>query len=296
MLIILSIISLAMILSSCGEGTVDVTEAKYEPKIVMDGYIYPSRKVENIKLTRNFPLNQAIEASQIVLSNADVYLTDLSGGVSYKLSYNPEKFSYEYLGNDLIIKEGKTYKLSVKAVVDGKSLEASSTTTVPLSGLMIKEKYLAPMKYRERDADGKIKNFQINFVPSENCDFYAVSIVPQQADLNSFIYDNAYFKPDSSNIRDNFDNYKYQFRWIQNVNPKAPGTDYRIEWFDLWFYGQYKVIVYAADKNFADYVVTNKSVQEMDGNFHEPKLHIDGQGIGVFGSAIADTVYLKIER
>ncbi len=32
----------------------------------------------------------------------------------------------------------------------------------------------------------------------------------------------------------------------------------------------------------------------MDGNFHEAKFNIDGDGIGVFGSVIADTVYVDV--
>lgn len=287
----------AIYLCSCGEGNVDITQAKYEPKIVIDGYIYPGRKVDDIKITRNFPLNSTIDAAQVVLSSADVTLTELSSdGKSYKLTYDPQRLSFFYNGSDLTVKPGVSYKLDVKATVEGKLLQASSTTTVPLNGFQVEQKYLTPMYYREKDASGVLKNFTIRFRPSSNTDFYAISIVPQHADLSSFIYNNAYFKPDSSDIKDDFDNYKYQSRWIQNVNANAPGIEYKIEWFDTWFYGEYKAIVYAADKNFADFIVTNGSVQEMDGNFHEPKQHVQGDGIGIFGSAIADTVYFSIKK
>ena len=37
-------------------------------------------------------------------------------------------------------------------------------------------------------------------------------------------------------------------------------------------------------------------VQEIDGNFHEPVFHIDGDGIGVFGSAVTDTVYFSVTQ
>ena len=32
----------------------------------------------------------------------------------------------------------------------------------------------------------------------------------------------------------------------------------------------------------------------MDGNFHEPKLHIEGDGIGVFATAVTDTTYFLV--
>ena len=41
---------------------------------------------------------------------------------------------------------------------------------------------------------------------------------------------------------------------------------------------------------------TYKNVQEFDGNFHEPRINIQGDGIGIFGSAIADTVFLKVKK
>ena len=70
----------------------------------------------------------------------------------------------------------------------------------------------------------------------------------------------------------------------------------KIFWFDLWFYGSYEVIVYAADKNFIDFLRTFDEVQADDGNFNEPAFNIEGDGIGVFGSAIADTVRIVVLR
>ena len=69
-----------------------------------------------------------------------------------------------------------------------------------------------------------------------------------------------------------------------------------LDWINIWFYGNYRIIVYACDENFRLYVLTYKNVQEFDGNFHEPRINIDGDGIGIFGSAIADTVYLKVKK
>ncbi|MEI7811141.1 MAG: DUF4249 family protein [Ignavibacteria bacterium] len=290
------VILASFILSSCGEGTVDVAQSKYEQKIVIYGYIYPGRMVENIKLTRNFPLNTSIDITQIDLSGANAVITDIEAAKSYKLQFNPGKVSFEYPGADLIITAGKSYRIDVTADIDGKTLSASSTTRVPLEGFKIYEKNLPPMRYRELDSSGTVKNFTVNFKPSLNTDFYAVSIVPWQADRSTFIFDNAYLKLDSNKTPDNLDGYKYRARFLMNINSQAPKTEFKVEWIDTWFYGNYKLIIYVADKNFADFVVTNQSVQEPDGNFHEPKIHIEGDGIGVFGSAISDTAYFQILR
>jgi hypothetical protein len=55
-------------------------------------------------------------------------------------------------------------------------------------------------------------------------------------------------------------------------------------------------VVYAFDKNYKDFLITHDQVQEIDGNFHEPEFHFEGDGIGVFGSAIADTVQITVLR
>ena len=68
----------------------------------------------------------------------------------------------------------------------------------------------------------------------------------------------------------------------------------QVSGFDTWFYANYRVIVYGGDKNFKDYFITAGRVQQFDGNFIEPEFHLTGDGIGVFGSAVRDTVTFSI--
>lgn len=295
-LIFFSIILMGILLSSCGESAVDVSEAKYEPKIVIDAYIYPMSPVNNIKLTRNFPLNTNIDITQAVLDKAGVTITDLQTGSVYRLEYDPQNLTYYYSRGDLVIGYGKSYRLDVSAEIDGKKLTASSTTTVPQKGLDVQNRFLGSMKYREKDAAGNVKNFIINFKPSEGCSFYGIAITPRDPSVRSFIFDNAFFKPDTEDVIKDFTQYSRQYRWIQNVNSAAPVVDYKIEWFDTWFYDTYVVKIYAGDRNFFDFLSTHNMVQEPDGNFHEPRMHIEGDGIGVFASAVVDSVLFSVNR
>jgi hypothetical protein len=82
---------------------------------------------------------------------------------------------------------------------------------------------------------------------------------------------------------------------VQNVNSKADNINVEIEWINIWFYSKYRVIVYAGDQNFRNFSTTNQELQEMDGNFHAPIVDIKGDGIGVFASAIADTLTFTIK-
>jgi len=287
---------LIMIFSACGESVVEIGPSTYIPKIVVEGYLSPGKKVENIRITRNFPLNVHGNPLSLILFSADVRLVDLQSNMEYKLTFNPEKISFEYNGNDLEIGYGKSYRLNVSASFEGQTLSTSAVTITPNKGFEIlkEESKLGEMKYREKDNSGNVKNFRLVFTPSTGSNFYAVSIVALDADLSTFIYDNAYFEVKEENLRDYFDNYKYEFKWLQNVNSNVDKIQYDIEWLDTWFYGNYRTVVYAGDENYRLFTITYNRVQEFDGNFHEPRMNLEGDGIGVFGSFIADTVYFKI--
>jgi len=292
-LILLALISLAVI--GCGEGSVDINEAKYEPKIVMQGFIYPDKKVEGIQITRNFPLNQNVDVTTLFLYNANVTLTNLSTNEIDTLKFNFKNFSFEDDDNNFQITEGLEYKLNVSAVIEGKLLQASSITKVPYKGLKIDENFLGDMKYREKDAGGNVKSFNISFTPSPQGEFYAFSIIPLDSTIEDYIVDNAYTDAHhKDDYKKELDKYRKQMAWMQNVNSNAEKLNFPIEWFYIWFYGRYRVIIYAADINYKDFLLTYNQVQEFDGNFHEPKFHIEGDGIGVFASAVVDTTYFEI--
>ncbi len=281
---------------SCGESVVEIGQNTYSPKIVIDGFIFPGNKVENIRITRNIPLNTKLEPEQVVLFTADVKIKDLQTGNIYQLFFNQNTFAFEYNGNDLIIDYDKFYKLSVSAYVDGKLLQASSVTKTPAKGFKIidSESYIDTIQYLEKDESGNDKQLFVKFSPSLGTQYYAISIIALEASIENFIYDNPYFEIEEKDLEKELDRYKYQFKWLQNVNSTSSSIEYKIEWLDTWFYRNYRMIIYAADENYRLFAQTHKNVQEFDGNFHEPRMNIDGDGIGLFGSAITDTVYFKI--
>ena len=291
------ILFLTLILfSSCGEGIVNIGEDKYQPKIVVEGYLSPNNPIENIKISRNYPINSSISYDDVYLSDADVIITDLQTNKSYNLIYDPITKAYKYIGNDLVIGYSKSYMLKVKAVIDGNNLYTKCITTTPDIGFKIHKELsiLGEMKYREKDINENLKYFNIVFDPSPGTDFYIIATVAQDASVESFIYDNPYFEIKKDNVIKNFERYQYESKWIQNINTGVKKQSKNIDWIDTWFYGNYRTIMYAGDKNLKDYYITINQLQEMDGNYHEPKMYFDGDGIGIFGSFIADTVYFKI--
>jgi hypothetical protein len=280
----------------CGDIAVDIGQNTYNPKIVIEGYLFPGNKVSDIRITRNIPLNTYINPKDLILSDANVKIVDLQNNKEYFLKYNPTKLSFEYDGNDLRIDYNFSYKLVVNAVIDSKLLTASSVTKVPAKGfrLLKEDSILDSLKYRGTNSQGDIKNFKFTFTPSPGTSFYGFSFVALNADTSSFIFNNAYINVTLKDLGERFDNFKFRARWLQNVNSYSDKISLKLEWLDIWFYGRYRAIIYAGDENFRLFFLTFKTVQEFDGNFHEPRINIQGDGIGVFGSAIADTVYFKV--
>jgi hypothetical protein len=289
---------LPVIFIACGESVLDLGDNTYEPKIVIDGYIMPNQRVKNIRISRNFPLNKNIDIMDFPLSDADVFVTDLQSNISYPLRFNIGQLGFEYRGKELQISYGNSYQLSVTANIDGKKLQATSSTTVPSNGFAIDKETssLTPMTYREKDPSGNIKNFSVTFEHSSSTDFYALSIIALEASPNNFI-DDAPGHIEKDDLDDDLINIlKYEAQWAQTSFDPNGKTKIEILWFSTWFYGEYRAILYAGDNNFKQYFLTHNDVQDIDGNLYEPNFFINGDGIGVFGSAIADTVYFTVLR
>lgn len=287
-----------LMITGCGEVSVNIDENNYKPKIVMDGYISPGQPVSGIILTRNYGLNMEIDLNDYLLTDADVTLTDIATGNSTQLEMMFQPLGYADASGTFTVEAGKSYRLDVAAEIDGKFLTASSVTTVPQTGFSVDDaqSQTGSFKYHIKDEEGNIIKPLIIFDQSPTTDSYVTSIVATDASLDNFIEDNAFGFPIDQLEEEEQLILELAHQWGWNQTQLGDGLKGQIEisWFAMWFYGNYQCIIYAADKNFTDYILTHRDVMEMDGNLLEPKFHIDGDGIGVFGSFIADTVYFEV--
>jgi hypothetical protein len=177
-------------------------------------------------------------------------------------------------------------------VIDDKQLHASTITTVPALGFEIVSINHTSLEYRERNSDGSLQNFEVQINRSFGATFYTAAIEALNPSLESFIYDNPFEdkKPEDVNLVDDALTYA-----VIHHAPEVSGmSQMTLGWEVFNFYDQYRVIIYAADDNYKDYLITHNDVMEMNGNFHEAKFNIEGDGIGVFGSIITDTVYVEV--
>jgi len=283
-----------IILAACENPEFEFDSSNYQPKLVIEAYLVPGQSPTDIKVTRNFPLAQSISLEDVILSDAIVRITRNSDQQHINLVYNAEKGNYEYPGSDFTIGYDEDYQLYVEAAIDGKTLSAKSTTHTPKPGFKIlpESSQLAQTSYTGSE------NFMLAFSPSPGTDFYVASLTALDASVESFIYspENRYETlelEDSSTVREELNFRKYNSSAWLNV-PDSVSQIHELEWYLFDFYGRYKIILYAMDKNAKDFYLTHKEVQEMDGNFVEPRMAIDGEGIGVFGSVLADTVEVVV--
>lgn len=299
--IVLCLVLLCLGLAACGKPDVKITNSSYEPRIVVEGLLVPGQPVSGIRITRNFPVDFNLNSQSVVLDAAQVTLRDVDNDMVFPLTFHGgtdlHSIYYEYTGNDLTIVPGGTYTLEVSATVDERSLSTRATTTVPQAGFRIIDISHDSTSYRPRGDDGEFIDVKVRLERSPGTTFYLLTTVPLTPSVDSFIYDNAFTddKPGDLSPGDISD-FSYNYEWIQNTPPTAGISIMDVFWWDLWFYGEHRITIFAADDNYRSFLQTFDDVEEEDGNFHEPVFALEGDGIGYFGSALVDSVNLTITR
>ena len=142
---LLSISIILIVFTKCGDPDVNITTSQYEPKIAVEGYLFCGETIKDIRLTRNFEIGKHQDLDKLYLTPAENNLVATINGIP--LIFDPS--SETYYNDQMTIDYGKTYKIEISAVIDGKQLTASSTTTTPQKGFYVLNHDLGTAKYRE---------------------------------------------------------------------------------------------------------------------------------------------------
>lgn len=291
------VVLIAVLLFGCGEGMVDINTKNYEPRIVIYGFIQPGNNVKNISITRNFPLNQKINADSLYLKDADVVITDLSINKSYKLDFDADTKKFQRL--DMIIMKGRSYKLSISAVIDGVTVEASAVTNTPKEAVEIdtSRSRLESFHVFDKYENGEYKYFEVcwKFDPEASCYIFSKESIKMTDSNRIWGMNNEAYEQ----MRAKYGNF---FTWrrgntVEILYAKDRSGEYYshiIEAILFAYHGAQRFIVTTGDKNFYDYINLPREVVDVDGNHFEPKYHVSGQAIGVFGSIVSDTVEVML--
>lgn len=288
--------------AGCGEGRFALSNDTYEPKIVIQGFMRPGPGVEQVYIWRNFRPDGYMRSMRLIPSDTQAHLIDQESGTEYELRYHEGQtlrdYYFEYPGEDLVIEPGKTYRLDVTATIEGQALHAWGTTTVPRAGFRIAGVSHQRLPYRPLDGEGNPVNFVLTIDRSPDSRLYLATMrpAPGVADTANFVYDNPFVDRDPEEVLDDLPDFSYTSNWIQNAPLEVGQSTIEMFWLYFWFYGHHDITVYATDVNYATFLQTYGEVQEPDGNFHEPSFSIEGDGIGVFGSVVADSIRIEVLR
>jgi hypothetical protein len=287
---------LVIILLSCGEPTVDLNSNLYKPLIVVDSYLIVGQKVENIFIKRNFNI-ASVNADNRYIDNATVSITDLSNNQKSTLIYQTAQKSYSDQTNTLgLVKEKTAYRIDVEATIDGKTLSTSSTTNTPSNGFCIINKSDQMKKYPVSNDDRYSNRFAIDFTLSNDATSYIFIFKALDTKPSSYIRfpRNVYLAAEVSDADFIYEVGEISHLAIQNLNSDISSYNKKIEWSNFNFVSRYRVMVLAVDKNYKDYFYTVNDIQDIDGSFVHPQFHFEGDGIGIFGSAVADTIFFEV--
>jgi len=286
----------ALLLSACGKGVVDVTRESYEPKIVVEGLLIAGQPVGKIHLTRNFPVDADLRHTPLIddVEATTAVITEVESGTAHALYFVAPQDDGPHVLKDyywttgdpgFIIKHGQSYRLDISMPIEGQPLTASAVTHVPGPGLALASLNTDTLPYRAVDEDNEIRHFKLQIDRVPGIDLYMTTLVCHHAVMDSLIMDNPYEEIDADEAEEDMEEYGFEVQWIQNTPQTAGRSPITIYWYQLYFYGDYTLTVHAVDRNYARFIQTFDNVQEMDGNFHEAYIHLDGDGIGYFGSA-----------
>lgn len=284
---ILVLISLLFVLAACGDPDITLPTDNYKPKITVQAYIFPGEYVKNIRIMRNFPIGQEINPQTMFLTPEQNSVKVTINNI--QLDFDP--VTKTYYSMNILVKEKTTYTIEISAQLEGKSLKTMASTTTPEKGFKFLVKNLGTIAYTKNKP-------YVNFTTSPGVDFYALSIMADSAKVDNFIYENTFLKTQSrEDVEKSFNNYKFQSKFFANLQSEVSKPYlFSIEDYDYWFYSPYTVIGYAGDVNFRSFALSAGQVQEFDGNFHEPIRIFNNDGIGVFASAIKDTLKFKVVK
>ncbi|MBL7888194.1 MAG: DUF4249 domain-containing protein [Bacteroidia bacterium] len=128
--IFFALLSVITFLTSCEED-IDLNIASSEPKIVIEGEI-ENGKFAQVMVTRNSPLTQAVNFSNILVTNAQVYVSNgvITDTLVFDTIFNASN-PFCYVGNSVIGIPGQTYFLTV--IADGKTYTATTTIPAPIA-------------------------------------------------------------------------------------------------------------------------------------------------------------------
>lgn len=281
----------------------------YREYVVVEAWLKAGQPLPPVRLSTTMPVDQKYSFEEAAVAGAEVrvHLLDPSGESEAAYAYEMERPGIYRPAPGALheVIPGRTYHLEVE-LSDGRQVRARTTVPQPFAVSANRESiiYQENLLGGDEDVDDENKQLILTIHPlSESTQqrifiFNAIADSPTYENLTPF-YKDVIDSDDEIDINE-FANNSSGLTPDDMFTTEPDGTlDLRYPWIGVAFYGGQTIVANSIDSNTNDFV-RSQSVQ-LGGSTLSPGeipnaiYHVEG-GIGVFGSMVSDSVYVRIER
>lgn len=269
---LLMAVTILIILTGCESE--NISEISLE-KAVVQGYLYANAPVTDISLSQLIPYG--LDVSSVAPVN-DLAITITHENKDYPLSISPgDSGYYHYAGDDLIIKEGNTYKLNFE--YGGNAVSATTTVPTPPTGLSLSDSiiYIEQVVFGQGfpGGGGMTRPDPIELIWDNAKGFYHYVVVENIENNPAEIFVDIPFERN--------------FRFV--TEPTADLL-YLIQTQILEQYGTHRVVVYRVNQEYVDLF---ENAEQDSRNLNEPLTNVEN-GLGIFTAFNSDTLYFEVKQ
>lgn len=267
----LSLLAAAFVVSCEDDAPFD-----YEEDIYVEAFLFVDEPINNIKVMRTQPLNDAYAFENAIIKDAVVKI--IEGADTITLDYDEDKYT-NYNKQDYTIKPNTEYKLEIR-LQDGRSMTGTTVTPSTFDWARPPKPVIQfPIDSIDKPSPDSL---EIEWSAAPGTKFYLLNVLcldtleygkylepPQPENMNRRAYnplfeedENWYEEPSSYNLLST------------TVTPTV--------WLAFKWFGKHEIIIYAVDYNYIRWF------QQAYWTFgeYDPNLNsIEGDGFGCFGSA-----------
>jgi hypothetical protein len=248
-------------------------------QVVVQAYLFADEPISDIRLTRTLPLgSQETEAPPV--NDAEVSL--FRNGVRYGLVPSAgDSGYYHYPGNDLTVRTGDAFQIQIRH--GDQDMDAETTVPAAPDSVRLSSDSLAvsddPGGFGPPGggpgAEDSTRTLTVSWKRESSALFY---VVVECMEAN----------PDTIGTPGFFQGGGMR----RMVSSPTADNRYRIQRFNLSYYGRHRVKVYRVNQEYADLY---ESRQQDSRDLNEPLTNVRN-GLGVFSAFNASAVYFEVVR
>lgn len=262
------IILISIFILSCTEDLYDEPTIDDE-MVVVSAFLFEGEKIENIRLTKTFPLGSE-DTIAMPTNDAEIYLS--KDGNEYLLQ-NADSLNgyYVYEQSDLEVKSGDMFSLRI--IYNNETITSSTLVPVKPNNVNIYPETLA-LTTTSTGFGGFALDTNSIKVSWSNPDSTLYYVVIQNLETNPILITYTSGKVNSTKV----------------TFPPSTTSEFLIGRRNITYFGRHVAIVYKVNQEYADLY---ESRTQDSRNLNEPISNIDN-GLGVFSAFASDTVYFNV--